>query len=90
MDERTRKYVARLDALNRRPLAERIEDDVAHFRNRSIEAHARITEDLVRGAWKILKTRPDFRKVLDYRDPAAPDFDAVWDRLMKQRRTRRG
>jgi hypothetical protein len=43
-----------------------------------------------RSGWAILRERPDFPAIADYRDPLPADFDAIWQRLMARRRKERG
>lgn len=85
MDDRTRKYVERLDALNRRPLAERLEDDVSQYRDRSPQEIAATVEAVCETAWEIIKNRPDFERALAYRDQPAADFEAIWRALVRRR-----
>jgi len=86
MDERTRRYVARLDAARARSRAEQLEDDVAAYRGLTPAERAHTVESVCRSAWQILKSRPDFKRALEVRDPPAPDFDQVWRGLMARRR----
>lgn len=86
MDERTRNYVARLDALNRRPLAEQLEDEVSAYRALSPKQVGITVAAVCETAWEILRNRPDFQRALSYRDPPAPDFEALWQKLVRRRR----
>lgn len=88
MDERTRRYVERLDQARARPRAEQLEDDVGPYRGLSPSERARTVESVCRSAWQILTARPDFRRAVSYRDPPASDFADLWQRLMSQRRSR--
>lgn len=90
MDERTKKYVERLDELNRRPLAERLEDDVSAYRGRTPKQVAATVAAVCETAWEILRSRPDFDRALAYRDPPAADFEALWRQLVKRRREQLG
>jgi hypothetical protein len=91
VDDRTRKYVERLDRLNARPLAEQLEDDVAPYRDLSPAERARTVEAVLRASWQILRSRADFREVIAQRDEPAPDLESIWKRLMdRHREERRG
>ena len=90
VDERTRRYAARLDALNARPLREQVEDDVAAYRGLSPEERAKTVERVLRAAWQILRSRPDFERAVRLRDPPAPDFDRIWSALLQKRQEQRG
>ncbi len=89
MDERTRRYVERLDRSLARPLAEQLEDEVGPYRGLTMQQRARVLEGLCRAAWVVLSTRPDRDAVLRFPEPGAADLETIWRRLMKQREGRR-
>lgn len=89
MDERTPRYVERLDASRRRPLVEQLEDDVASYRNLTPAQRSATVDAVLRAGREVLRVRPDFRQAIAWRDPPAPDFPALWARLMERRRAQR-
>lgn len=86
--QRTRRWVAQLDA-DRATLADEVEADVAQYRDMTPEQANRLRIGVVEGSWAMLQSQPDKQKVLDYRDPPAPDFERVWQRLVEQGRALR-
>jgi hypothetical protein len=75
--ERTRQYILRLDRA-RATLAEEVEPDVAPVRNLTLEERGHLVARLCASAWAILRSRGDFPRVLDQRDPPAPDYLEKW------------
>ena len=84
-DERTRRYVERLDA-RRRTLREEIEDDVAPVRGLTLEQRGAWVASACRSAWDILRARQDAMHAIDQDEPPAPDFPAKWAALMAEYR----
>jgi len=84
-EERTRRWIAALDA-RRRTLATELEDDVAPVRSLTLEQRGEWVASACRGAWTILRARPDARRAIDVADPPAADFAAKWTALMERHR----
>ncbi|MCA9488983.1 MAG: hypothetical protein H6738_21720 [Alphaproteobacteria bacterium] len=59
--------------------------DVANDRDLTAEERDERIRAVVRAAWKILATRPDWARVIEP-EPPAPDFPEVWARLVARRR----
>jgi len=86
MDERSRRYVERLDRLRERPLAQQLEDDIAPFRHLSLEERARVLESVCAAAWKTLSSRPDFETAAKYQVPLSAESSSTWRKLVQQAR----
>jgi len=86
--ERTRRWVAQLDR-DRARLVDEVEADLEQYRAMTPEQLSRARVGVVRAGWKILQSRADRQKVLDHRDPPAPDFERIWKRLVDQGRAQR-
>ncbi len=83
--ESVRRYVARLDA-KRSTLEAEIEDTVALGRDLTDAEHDRDSQAVVRSGWETLESRPDFERMIRWRDPPAPDFERIWRRLVERHR----
>lgn len=84
MDERVRRYVERLDAARRRPLAEQLEDDLGPLRGVSMAERARLVKAVCGAAWKLIQARPDRDRVLAHQDPIPSDSQTHWRRLVRE------
>ncbi len=78
----TRRFIARLDH-QRRTLQDEVEPDIADVRGLTPEELDHRLVAVVRSAWTIARTRGDLQQLLT-REPAAPDFDAVWAALVRR------
>ena len=89
MDEasraRTRRYVGQLDA-RRRTLAYELEDDIAPVRALTLRERGAWIVSACRSAYAIVRSRPDASRIVQYREPPAPDLPAKWRRLMARQR----
>jgi hypothetical protein len=75
--EHTRQYILRLDRA-RATLAEEVEPDVAPVRDLSLEERGQLVARLCASAWAILRSRGDFPRQIEHRDPPAPDYPEKW------------
>ena len=86
VDDRTRRWIAQLDA--RRPsLAAEVEDDVAPVRGLSLRERGEWVASVCRSTWDILRARADARSVIDHVDAPAPDFAVKWAALVERHRS---
>jgi hypothetical protein len=86
--ERTRRWVARLDAA-RASLRDEVEADLEQYRKMTRDEADSLRVGVVRGSWRLLQESPNRQALLDYRDPPAPDFDRIWSRLVAEGRQQR-
>lgn len=82
--ERTRQYVARLDA-QRATLVDELADEVAQVRGLSMVERGEWVASVCRSAWAILRSRPDGAEIARHRDPPASDYEEIWRRLATRR-----
>jgi hypothetical protein len=66
-------------------LAQEVEDDVADYRHLTPEENDAVVLAAGRAALEILRSRPDFEAAMAEVDPPAPDFEALWKRLMARK-----
>jgi hypothetical protein len=79
-----RRALARMTAPQR--LRDEVEADVAHERGLTdAEKDVRL-QQVVRAAFHVLQTRDDRDRVVQPERPA-PDFQAIWQRLVRARRS---
>ena len=65
-----------------------VEADVAPFRELPIEERAAILASVCRDAWRILTSRPDFERAVQFRDARSAESEATWLALVAQHRRR--
>ena len=79
-----------LERARTRTRREEIEEDLEHERGLSPAEKDRRLRSVVRAGHEILITRPDRDRVLGWVEAPAPDFAAIWHRLVARRRERGG
>ena len=85
---RVAEWLARLDAA-RATLRIEVEPDIVEARGRSPEEQDAALCATSRSTWEVLRTRPDLDRLLELREPPAPDFPALWARLRGRREEER-
>jgi hypothetical protein len=67
-----------------------VEAEVADSRGLTPTQQGARLAAVCRAAWAVLRTRPDFHRIVTYADPLPKDFAEKWQVLVARRRAQRG